>query len=90
VTRPRMRTIGLQRLRDETPRGLCPFCLDKIPATRGPGRKKTTCGTEECVTAEDKRRQRDRRRSIRGIVEAAWDFLGPPDASWRPSDGCTS
>lgn len=47
---------GLERMRDRTPDGLCPFCLDPLKSKRG-----RTCGDEECVRAYHRTHQRDRR-----------------------------
>lgn len=47
---------GLERMRDRTPDGLCPFCLDPLP-----GRRRRHCGDLVCERAYHRTYQRDRR-----------------------------
>jgi hypothetical protein len=55
---------GLERMRDRTPDGLCPFCLDDL-ATSVSGKPTATCGSRECVRAYQRTYQRDRRAGNR-------------------------
>lgn len=47
---------GLERMRDRTPDGRCPFCLDPLPKGR-----RRHCGDPACETAYTRTYQRDRR-----------------------------
>jgi hypothetical protein len=47
---------GLELMRDRTPEGQCPFCLDPLK-----GRRRRHCGEPECETAYHRMYQRDRR-----------------------------
>lgn len=51
-----MTAPGLERMRDRTPEGLCPFCEEPLK-----GRRKRHCGDPACETAYHRTYQRDRR-----------------------------
>jgi len=52
---------GLERMRDRTPDGLCPFCGTDPLAPSANGKARKTCGDEACETAYMRTYQRDRR-----------------------------
>jgi hypothetical protein len=56
---------GLERMREATPPGLCPFCLDPLAEWCGTGRRPTTCGDRVCWTAWHRTYKRDYRRKER-------------------------
>ena len=62
---PPIRTqIGLERMRDRTPDGLCPFCLDPLPQRHPHAKHRKHCGDAECERAYHRTYQRDRRRGL--------------------------
>ena len=54
--------VGLERMRDRTPDGVCPFCLDPLPPRRTKPHRH--CGDVVCLRAYNRTYQRDRRRGL--------------------------
>lgn len=63
--RPKCTAPGMERMRDATPEGKCPYCLDDIPPKKVGAKAWTYCGDPICLTAKHRTRKRDIRRGDR-------------------------
>ena len=63
MARPYSKDPGLAQMRDDTPPGSCPFCLDPVAVSTG-NKPFKHCNGPECKTAYQRTYRRDRRRKL--------------------------